>query len=106
MAFSCLFSTVELSIGENMNETFVVHLLREAFYTMLLISAPTLIVSMVIGLIVSIFQAATSIQEFTLSFVPKLVLIAVVLVLTLPWILETMISFTVGLFQQIPSVVK
>lgn len=106
MAFSRVFSTVELSIGENMNEAYIVHLLREAFYTMLLISAPTLLVSMVIGLIVSIFQAATSIQEFTLSFVPKLVLIAVVLVLTLPWILETMISFTVGLFQQIPSVVR
>ena len=88
-----------------MNEAFVVHLLREAFYTMLLISAPTLAVSMVVGLIVSVFQAATSIQEFTLSFVPKLVLIAVVLVLTLPWILETMISFTTSLFQQIPTMV-
>lgn len=89
-----------------MNEAFVVHLLREAFYTMLLISAPTLFVSMVVGLIVSVFQAATSIQEFTLSFVPKLVLIAIVLVLTLPWILETMISFTLALFQQIPAMVR
>ncbi|MCX7984348.1 MAG: flagellar biosynthesis protein FliQ [Bacteroidetes bacterium] len=88
-----------------MNEAFIVHLLREAFYTMLLISAPTLIVSMVVGLVVSIFQAATSIQEFTLSFVPKLVLIAIVLVLTMPWILETMITFTVSLFHQIPVVV-
>ncbi len=88
-----------------MNEAFVVHLLRETFYTMLLISAPTLLVSMIVGLIVSIFQAATSIQEFTLSFVPKLLLIAIVLVLTMPWIIETMTSFTVSLFQQIPAMV-
>jgi flagellar biosynthetic protein FliQ len=52
-----------------------------------------------------VFQAATSIQEFTLTFVPKLVVIAVVLVLTLPWMIETMMSYTIMLFSQIPALV-
>lgn len=88
-----------------MNTEFVVHLFREAFYTAMLVSAPILAVSLLVGLLISIMQAATSIQEFTLSFVPKLVAIAVVLVLALPWMIDTMLAFTVSLFQQIPSLV-
>jgi flagellar biosynthesis protein FliQ len=88
-----------------MNTEFVVHLFREAFFTGMLVSAPVLVVSLLVGLLISIMQAATSIQEFTLTFVPKLIAIAVVLVLALPWMIDTMLSFTVSLFQQIPSVV-
>lgn len=88
-----------------MNTEFVVHVFREAFYTAMLVSAPLLLSSLLIGLVISILQAATSIQEFTLSFVPKLVVIAFVLVLTLPWMIDTMLSFTTNLFQQIPSLV-
>jgi flagellar biosynthetic protein FliQ len=88
-----------------MNTEFIVHLFREAFYTAMLVSAPVLVVSLLVGLLISIMQAATSIQEFTLSFVPKLVAIAVVLVLALPWMIDTMLAFTVSLFQQIPSLV-
>jgi flagellar biosynthetic protein FliQ len=84
-------------------EQYVVYLVREAFYTALLISAPALLVSLVVGLVVSVVQAATSIQEFTLTFVPKLLALAVVMVLTLPWIMDTMISFTVNLFNNIPT---
>jgi len=84
-------------------EQYVVYLVREAFYTTLLISAPVLLVSLIVGLVVSVIQAATSIQEFTLTFVPKLIALAVVLVLTLPWVMDTMISFTVNLFNNIPS---
>ncbi len=86
-----------------MTEQYVVYLVREAFYTTLLISAPVLLVSLIVGLVVSVIQAATSIQEFTLTFVPKLIALAVVLVLTLPWVMDTMISFTVNLFNNIPS---
>ena len=86
-----------------MTEDYIVHLFREAFYTLMLISAPTLLVSMVVGLIISVFQAATSIQEATLTFVPKMIVMAVVIVLTLPWILDVMISFTTNLFNQIPT---
>ena len=86
-----------------MTEDFIVHIFREAFYTLLLISAPTLLVSLIVGLIISIFQAATSIQEMTLTFVPKIIVMAVTIVLTLPWILDVLMSFTVNLYSQIPS---
>ena len=86
-----------------MTDQFVTYLFREAFYTTLLVSAPMLILSLVVGLVISVFQAATSIQEFTLTFVPKIVAVAVVTVLTLPWMMETMVSFTVNLFNQIPG---
>jgi flagellar biosynthetic protein FliQ len=88
-----------------MTVEFVVHLFREAFYTGMLVAAPLLIVSLLVGLVISVLQAATSIQEFTLSFVPKLIAIAVVLVLTLPWMIDTLITFTTNLYHQIPSLV-
>jgi flagellar biosynthetic protein FliQ len=81
----------------------VVHLFREAFYTMLLVSSPVLVLSLVIGLIIAVFQAATSIQEITLTFVPKIIVVAIVTVLTLPWMMEIMISFTLNVFHQIPA---
>jgi len=86
-----------------MTEQYIVYLFREAFYTTLLVSAPVLILSLVVGLLISIFQAATSIQEFTLTFVPKLIVVAIVIVLTLPWMMDVMISFTTNLFNQIPA---
>jgi flagellar biosynthetic protein FliQ len=86
-----------------MTEDFVVHMFREAFYTALLVSAPVLLASLVVGLVISVFQAATSVQEFTLTFVPKIVVVAIVLVLTLPWMMDTLVHFTTDLFQQIPS---
>jgi flagellar biosynthesis protein FliQ len=89
-----------------MTEDFIVHLFREAFYTVMLVSAPTLLVSLIVGLIISVFQAATSIQEATLTFVPKMIVMAIVIVLTLPWILDVLISFTVNLFGQIPMIAR
>jgi flagellar biosynthetic protein FliQ len=86
-----------------MSEQYIVTLVREAFYTTLLVAAPILLVSLVVGLVVSVVQAATSIQEFTLTFVPKLVVIAIVTVLALPWMMDVMISFTANLFHQIPN---
>ncbi|KAB2925957.1 MAG: flagellar biosynthesis protein FliQ [Bacteroidetes bacterium] len=89
-----------------MTEEFVVHLIREAFITTLLVAAPVLLLSLIVGLIISIIQAATSIQEVTLTFVPKLVIIGVVLVITLPWMIDVMTSFTTDLFGQIPNLTK
>jgi flagellar biosynthetic protein FliQ len=86
-----------------MTEDFVVNLFREAFYTAMLVSAPVLLISLFVGLLISVFQAATSIQEFTLTFVPKLVAVAVVTVLFLPWMMDTLVTFTVNLFQHIPT---
>ncbi len=89
-----------------MTEDFVVHMFREAFYTLLLISAPALIVSLFVGLVISIFQAATSIQEPTLTFVPKIIVMAIVIVLTLPWVLDVLMTYTVNLFGQIPAMAR
>jgi flagellar biosynthesis protein FliQ len=86
-----------------MTEQLVVYLFREAFYTTLLVSAPMLLLSLVVGLLIAIFQAATSIQEITLTFVPKIIIVAIVAVLTLPWMMEIMISFTLNVFNQIPA---
>jgi len=62
-----------------------------------------LVLSLVVGLLIAVFQAATSIQEVTLTFVPKIIIVAVVAVLTLPWMMEIMISFTRNVFAQIPG---
>jgi flagellar biosynthetic protein FliQ len=86
-----------------MTEQMVVYLFREAFYTTLLVSAPMLVLSLVVGLVIAVFQAATSIQEITLTFVPKIIAVAIVAVLTLPWMMGVMVSFTVNVFNQIPG---
>jgi flagellar biosynthesis protein FliQ len=86
-----------------MTQDYIVHLFREAFYTLMIVSMPTLLVSLIVGLVISVFQAATSIQEATLTFVPKMIIMAVIIVLTLPWILDVMMSFTTNLFSQIPA---
>lgn len=89
-----------------MSEQFVVYIFREAFYTTLLVSSPILLLSLVVGLLISIVQAATSIQEFTLTFVPKVIVVAVVTILTLPWMIDLMVSFTTNLFHQIPAMAR
>lgn len=81
-----------------MNEEVVVSLLRETLILILKVSAPMLIVSLVIGLIVSILQTVTSIQEQTLTFVPKLIGIFVVLMLFGNWIMKSISDFTTYLF--------
>ena len=82
-----------------MTQEYVVYLFREAFYTMLTISAPALLLSLLVGLVISIFQAATSIQEFTLTFVPKIIVMAVALGLFLPWIAAQLLEFSRGMFM-------
>jgi flagellar biosynthetic protein FliQ len=82
---------------------FAVQLLRGGVLQTLLIAAPLLLIGMVVGLIISIFQATTSIQEQTLSFVPKIAAILGALVLLGPWIMASMVQFTVRLFGRIPE---
>ena len=82
---------------------FAVQLLRGGVLQTLLIAAPLLLIGMVVGLIVSIFQATTSIQEQTLSFVPKIAAILGALILLGPWIMASMVQFTVRLFARIPE---
>lgn len=72
----------------------------------LLLSAPILILGLIAGLIVSIFQAVTQINEMTLTFIPKLITIFLALMLFLPWMLQVMTEYTANIFVNIPNYVK
>lgn len=78
----------------------------EVLKTILLASGPILLVSLLIGLIISIFQAVTQIQEFTLTFVPKIIAVFICVFVFFPWISSVMITFTVNLIQKIPIYIK
>jgi flagellar biosynthetic protein FliQ len=84
----------------------VIALSQHALQVLLLISAPVLGVALGVGLLVSIFQAATQINEMTLSFIPKLVAMLVTLILTGPWMLSTMTDYIRELFGGIPALVN
>lgn len=84
-----------------MSENLVIGIVKEALYTSLKIAGPILIVSILIGLIISIFQATTQIQEQTLTFVPKLIGIAAVGLMTASFMLHTLVSFTERIFELI-----
>lgn len=85
-----------------MNTQVVLDLGSQALQLILLLSAPVLAAGLIIGLLVSIFQAVTSIQEATLAFVPKIVVVFVALILFLPWMMKTMLSFTASLLINLP----
>ncbi|QGZ62660.1 flagellar biosynthesis protein FliQ [Paraburkholderia acidisoli] len=81
----------------------IMTLSHQAMYVALLMAAPLLLVSLVVGLAVSLFQAATQINETTLSFIPKLIAIAVTLVIAGPWMLTTMLDYMHNMFTSIPA---
>lgn len=86
-----------------MTDSGVLELAQRAIAVTLLMSAPVLGVGLVVGLLVSVFQAATQIQEMTLSFVPKIIAVAAVIVLFGPWMLNSMVTFTTKLLVSIPN---
>ncbi|WP_298837168.1 flagellar biosynthesis protein FliQ [Clostridium sp.] len=81
-----------------MTESMVLSVIKDAIYTAIMVSAPILVVATVVGLIISIFQATTQIQEQTLTFVPKLVAVALIGLLMGSWMLHIMIDFTTRIF--------
>lgn len=83
-----------------MNENVVIDIARQAIFLVLKTSAPMLLASLIIGLIISIFQTVTSIQEQTLTFVPKLVAVFLVIMLFGGWILTTLKEYMIELFSQ------
>lgn len=89
-----------------MNPDTVMVVGQRALEMTLLLSAPLLVTALVIGLVVGAFQAATQINETTLSFIPKLVVMALVLVITGPWMLKTLIGYTRELFESIPGLIE
>ena len=82
----------------------VIHVGRQAVETVLLTAAPMLIAAMVIGLLISIFQAATQINEQTMTFIPKIVAVFVTLLIFGPWIIELLVTFTTGILEQIATI--
>jgi len=87
-----------------MTQDFVVALGKDALSTALLIAAPMLVSGLIVGLAIGIFQAVTQIQEMTLTFIPKILIVVVSLFIFLPWMLNVLITFTLGIFNSIPSV--
>ena len=81
-------------------------LAHQAMYVGLLLAAPLLLVALVVGLVVSLFQAATQINETTLSFIPKLLAIVVTMVIAGPWMLTTMLDYLRHTLTNIPSLVN
>jgi len=88
-----------------MSPELVINIVQNALYVLIIVAAPVLLVSLVVGLLVSVLQAATQINEMTLTFIPKLLAMFLVLVLAGPWMLNTLVEYTVRLFQSIPSVI-
>lgn len=86
-----------------MTEQFIVDFAMEAIKTTLLVSAPMLGFGLITGLVISIFQAVTSIQELTLTFIPKILAVFLALFLFFPWIMRIMMSFTERILINFPS---
>jgi flagellar biosynthesis protein FliQ len=86
-----------------MSEQTIMDLGMRAIWVIMKIAAPPLLAILVSGLIISIVQAATQINEQTLSFIPKILVMTAVLVITGPWIIQTLVEFTVDLFKGIPT---
>ncbi|OBR66790.1 EscS/YscS/HrcS family type III secretion system export apparatus protein [Paenibacillus oryzae] len=84
-----------------MSAEFVIGLASSALYTVLKASAPMLVLALVVGLLISVFQATTQIQEQTLAFVPKIVAVFIAVIIFGPWILNTVVDFTYRLFSNL-----
>lgn len=89
-----------------MIETFVTTITREALYLVLLASAPPILTSLLVGFMISLFQATTQIQEQTLTFAPKILIVFGVLALAGPWIGHQLFAFTFNLFDRFPMMVR
>jgi flagellar biosynthetic protein FliQ len=89
-----------------MNESYLLSFAQNALTVTLMLAGPILVVSLVIGSLVSLVQAATQINEVTLTFVPKIIGIVIVLVILGSWMGQQMLSFTSGIFNDLPNLVK
>lgn len=87
-----------------MTQQFVIHLSREAIYYTLLISGPMLGLALIIGLLIGIFQAVTSINEMTLTFIPKILVVFGAIIVFGPWMMRVILTFTITLISQIPLI--
>ena len=84
----------------------VISIGQDALTLTVMIAAPLLLAALAVGLLVGMFQAATQINEMTLSFIPKILGVVIVIVLTMPWMLNAMTDFSVNVFNMIPDFVQ
>ena len=87
-----------------MTSDFVIYISRETLMTVLYISAQLLGTTLLVGLAVGIFQAVTSIHEMTLTFIPKMAIVGIMLLILTPWFLDVLVRFTQEVFSQIPFI--
>jgi flagellar biosynthesis protein FliQ len=89
-----------------MSHILVVDLARQAAMLALMLAAPMMVVAIIVGLTISILQAVTSVQEQTLTFVPKLIAVIGAFLLALPWMIQQMVKYTTELFRSLPGLVS
>jgi flagellar biosynthetic protein FliQ len=89
-----------------MSEEFVIGLGRNALWTALKVGAPVMVVSLVVGMVVSAFQAVTQIQEASLAFVPKALAVLVVMLFAGPWMLNTLVAYAAMIFAGLPEMAR
>jgi flagellar biosynthesis protein FliQ len=89
-----------------MDETYLITLGQNAITVMLIIAGPILLISLIIGTIISLIQAATQVNEVTMTFIPKIIGIGLVLILMGSWMAQQIIVFTTGIFNSLPNFVK
>jgi flagellar biosynthetic protein FliQ len=89
-----------------MTEEIIIKLGQDALRTTAMLAAPMLLSTLVIGLAVSIFQALTQINESTLTFIPKMIVVALVFVFAGPWMMDVMSNYTITLFENIATIVR
>lgn len=88
-----------------MDPDFAVNVARQAMLIAFLIAAPMLGFGLFVGLIVSVFQAVTQINEMTLTFIPKIIAVALAFAIFLPWIMRLLVDFTIQLIQRFPDII-
>ena len=89
-----------------MNELVIAQIGKEALKTALLVAGPALLVSLVVGLAISIFQVVTSLQDQTIAFVPKVIVVMLVVALSFPWMIQVMLRFTTHMFTDFNAIVR
>lgn len=87
-------------------ENYLIAITKQGLYLVLILSAPAVGVAMVVGLVISLIQATTQIQEQTLTFVPKLIVVMMVLALTGPWCMVQLVGFAQNILDQFPKYIK
>ncbi len=100
-----LFNLLDEGRKNSMTPDMVIKLAEQSIYTIIIIAAPMLLIALGVGLLVSVFQAMTQIQEQTLAFIPKILAVFISLVVFGPWMLTTLLDYTRNLFQSLPRII-